>query len=45
MLLIEKIKAIKLRYEANILKNHIAQIKDFESNPNFGCFEILAIKK
>ena len=36
---------LKTEELANILKNHIAEIKDFESNPNFGCFEILAIKK
>ena len=30
---------------ANVLKNHFLEIKDFESNPKYGCFEILAIKK
>jgi len=36
---------LKTEELANILKNHIEEIKDFESNQNFGCFEILAIKK
>src|SRR6476620_5266546 len=30
---------------AMILKNYFSEIKDFDSNPQFGCFEILAIKK
>lgn len=30
---------------ADILKNHFSEIQDFENNPGFGCFEILAIKK
>jgi hypothetical protein len=30
---------------ANIPKNHFEELKDFESNQNFGCFEILAIRK
>lgn len=41
------IRAGNLKTEelANILKNHLEELKDFESNQNFGCFEILAIKK
>ena len=30
---------------ANILKVHFSEIKEFEDNPGFGCFEILTIKK
>ena len=29
---------------ANILKTNFDEIRDFENNPNYGCFEILAIK-
>ena len=30
---------------ADILESHFLEIQDFENNPNFGCFEILTIKK
>ncbi len=30
---------------ANILNTHITEIKDFVNNPDYGCFEILAIRK
>ena len=30
---------------AFILKSHFSEIQDFENNPNFGCFEILTLKK
>ena len=36
---------LKTEELANILKNHFTEIKDFENDQNFGCFEILAIKK
>ena len=36
---------LKTEELANILKNHYTEINDFENNENFGCFEILAIKK
>ena len=36
---------LKTEELANILKNHFGELKDFEKNQNFGCFEILAIRK
>ena len=36
---------LKTEELANILKNHFGELKDFENNQNFGCFEILAIRK
>ena len=36
---------LKTEELANILKIHISEIREFENNPNFGCFEILALKK
>ena len=36
---------IKTEELAIILKNHFSEISDFESDENYGCFEILAIRK
>lgn len=36
---------LKTEELASILKNHYSEIKEFEDNQNFGCFEILAIRK
>ena len=36
---------LKTEELAYVLKNHFLEIKDFENNPKYGCFEILAIKK
>ena len=36
---------LKTEELAKILKNHFTEITDFERNENFGCFEILAIRK
>ena len=36
---------LKTEEFASILKNHFSEIKEFEDNQYFGCFEILAIRK
>lgn len=36
---------LKTEELAKILKDHFLEIQDFENNPAFGCFEILARKK
>lgn len=36
---------LKTNEIANILKNHFEELKQFEGNQNFGCFEIISIRK
>jgi predicted nuclease of predicted toxin-antitoxin system len=36
---------LKTEELANILKIHYTEFTEFEKNPNYGCFEILTIKK